>query len=171
MSIKNIEASLSRGRFYTGKVLVLIYFCLFISILMPITTLIIVALNHLIGEFSIDMIVSITITNFLSIIIFLTMIYIIVKNHKHKLYLLIVLKTTCLLEADIIRCQDQSDSKRNQILVSFYLDNKIHYKKSNVGNKLMGYPKVFLNHLGKNQKILYSSQYDDVILLKKTLNQ
>jgi len=148
--------------------LLLFYALLFISILIPILSIIVV-FCILFKLFSIDndIIISLAGLNIFAFFLITFSIYIIIKNKKN------ISKTKdVLLDAEetiaTARRVDIENLKYKpyQIEINFKL-NGVYYKKiSPPGNAIIGYNKYLLKYCKNKFRILYSKKYDEIIFLK-----
>lgn len=174
MKVSNIEASLSLGRFFSGKWIAVIYFCLFASLLFPAITIILLAIPAEYGViWDIGIIATYIFMNLLSLFLMIVVIWVIKNNNKIKKKIQLCFDDAIELKAfskvlDIKRFLLQP--KIAKIETHFNLNGVSHKRVSSnrvvgAGN-LKGYHNVFNNYINKQIKILYSQKYDEVLILK-----
>ena len=86
------------------------------------------------------------------------------QDKKLKMYVNKCLKDCIVVKANIVRYKDINIyAKSSQICASFIINDTAH----RIASKKEITSNVLFKYIGKNVKVLYSSKYDDVLLLKK----
>ena len=166
MNIKQIDSSLKCGRIFTGVRLVWIYLCMIIPLFIPVLTvlsfILIKSLSH-----ETETIISFVFINLFAILSSSTSTFVFIRNKKNiqKIKLALqdckqTLGTARRVDAENIRF------KPYQIEVTFKIDGQIHHRLSQPGNTIIGYRKYNLKYCKQPFTMLYSPNFDEVIILK-----
>ena len=160
-----IKATLKYGRFVQGWRIILLYIIVFITCIMPLTT-IIMLISSFYGIFSWekDMLFGILFGNVFSILLGAICIYYLYHYKKVIKCVKLWLSDAVPINAKVARI-DVLDSryKPYQIKVEFSYNGKKYTYISEPGNFFIGYRKIFLRFIKKDCEILYSPKFEQVM--------
>ena len=174
MKLSDIAATLTDGRFYTGKWLNFLYFSCGVGFLMPIITCGMLLCAGLgVMDWTIYMTLVAAFGNILFFALISICFFLIIKNNKLKRRIYLYLEDAVQLSAysksiDALygRLRFYNGVK---IKISFIFQGKNYIKISGNPNKdnfENGYDRVFIKYCDKKIDILYSPRYDEVMILK-----
>jgi len=174
MKISNIDASLKYGRFFTGKWLAFLYSALIIAFFIPLITIIMIFLTFFGLVWDNDMIFALAFCNVFSLSLAAICLWTIICNNKLRKRIVMWLE-----DAIEIKAFSKTLATRSFLLQSKLVKMKVRFKLADVdyvrdsagkmlgaGKKLEGYHKIFVKYADRKINILYSSKYDQVLILK-----
>lgn len=168
MSIKKIKATLKYGRFVAGWRFYILYIGIIVSLLMPIITVIIIALCYQ-GTLIMnnDMVIALILGNILLISSAVIHISLLIRHKKIYKEVGEWIRDAVLVRAEIKRLDNKKNPiyQQYQIEVKFLFEGRTVKKVGTPGDMIGGRHKIFISFVGKNQQILYSPQYQEVMLL------
>ena len=173
MEISKVSATLENGRIFSKGILVLLYIGGVSSFLVFLIGMLMAVTNFLENGIAQGVL-------FLSCVLLVCGVfiggftYLIIRDKKLKKEIKIYLQDAVLLEAQTEDIGSLSVSRRfydgTKIRVSFEYEGKVITKESGspkkTGKITNGYDKVFWKYINRTINILYSPQYDQVMLLK-----
>lgn len=170
--INDIDISLSLGQLIYGKKWILVACLYVLGALLPLTTIVMVFFPI---EWTTEIIATIVEINILSVVILIVPVYLTVKNSNNKRQINIWLADAVKLTAyacTIGQYKAPTLPKGIRIRVTFELNGKKYHKESDIKifGGAMGYIASFKKYADRYINILYSPQYDQVMILKDTVN-
>lgn len=173
MNISKIVGSLAYGRLFSGKWMSFFYIILVSMLIFPAITIITLIITFTVGfEWPGEMVGFFIGCNIYAGLLIAVYVSIIVRNKKLRKKIIIWLEDAIQVKAhakiiDSVRLGIQP--KQAKIKIDFKIDGKKYSRISSgkmPGGGPEGYHKIWANYADREINILYSSKYDQVLILK-----